>query len=209
MDHPEPESEAGVFELSGGELCLDFANSWGNRGDRSTDRLSSYGRLLRFALEAGQLSEREFERLAADAEREPAAAAAAWGRAVQLREALFELFDARARAVELPQSALEILNAWLAEALPWRRLSEGDGQLEWTWRRPGDRDWLAPLYPCVDSAARLVTSEDLGRVRVCDAEDCSWLFLDRSRSRSRRWCSMDSCGNRAKARRHYRRHRGN
>jgi predicted RNA-binding Zn ribbon-like protein len=40
-------------------------------------------------------------------------------------------------------------------------------------------------------------------VRVCAAEDCGWLFLDTSKNHTRRWCSMKSCGNRAKARRHY------
>jgi len=47
----------------------------------------------------------------------------------------------------------------------------------------------------------------LGRVRECDGAACTWLFLDQSRNRSRRWCSMESCGNRAKARRHYHRQR--
>jgi predicted RNA-binding Zn ribbon-like protein len=42
-------------------------------------------------------------------------------------------------------------------------------------------------------------------VGECEGEGCSWLFLDTSRNRSRRWCSMEDCGNRAKARRHYER----
>jgi len=47
-------------------------------------------------------------------------------------------------------------------------------------------------------------------VRICEAtatDGCGWLFLDETRNRSRRWCSMKDCGNRAKARRHYRRRR--
>ena len=75
------------------------------------------------------------------------------------------------------------------------------------WTRTDAADSLtAPLRPVVRSAAELLTSpETLLRVRECDGTDCTWLFLDQSRNRSRRWCSMESCGNRAKVRRHYRR----
>ena len=38
------------------------------------------------------------------------------------------------------------------------------------------------------------------RMKACRAEDCRWAFYDRSRNRSRAWCSMRECGNRAKAR---------
>lgn len=50
--------------------------------------------------------------------------------------------------------------------------------------------------------------EHPGRVRACAAEDCPVVFLDESRNGSRRWCSMDSCGARAKASAYYRRRRG-
>jgi predicted RNA-binding Zn ribbon-like protein len=59
------------------------------------------------------------------------------------------------------------------------------------------------LWPAVVSAAELLTSDDLGRVRECASERCAWLFLDRSKNQSRRWCDMTVCGNRSKARRHY------
>ena len=41
------------------------------------------------------------------------------------------------------------------------------------------------------------------RIRRCTNDDCLWLFLDESKNGTRRWCDMASCGNRAKARRHY------
>jgi predicted RNA-binding Zn ribbon-like protein len=63
------------------------------------------------------------------------------------------------------------------------------------------------LGPVLRSAVELLTSDELHRVRVCAAPDCDWLFMDESRSRSRQWCSMVTCGNRAKARRFYRRTR--
>jgi predicted RNA-binding Zn ribbon-like protein len=65
------------------------------------------------------------------------------------------------------------------------------------------------LWPVIRSAADLVTSPDISQIRECGAPDCNWLFLDRSRSGRRRWCDMSTCGNRAKARRYYSRHRRN
>ena len=53
------------------------------------------------------------------------------------------------------------------------------------------------------SALRLLERDNFRRVRICG--HCGWLFLDLSKNHSRRWCSMEDCGNRAKAKRHYRR----
>jgi predicted RNA-binding Zn ribbon-like protein len=46
------------------------------------------------------------------------------------------------------------------------------------------------------SAAELLTSEQLSRVRVCASETCGWLFIDTSKNRTRRWCSMSDCDDR-------------
>lgn len=53
------------------------------------------------------------------------------------------------------------------------------------------------------SAAELLTSPLGSRVRECDSETCEWLFLDLSHGRTRRWCDMQTCGNRAKAKRYH------
>ena len=57
--------------------------------------------------------------------------------------------------------------------------------------------------PVARSAAELLTSPRATRVHECESDTCTWLFVDRSHARRRRWCDMSSCGNRAKARRHY------
>jgi predicted RNA-binding Zn ribbon-like protein len=73
----------------------------------------------------------------------------------------------------------------------------------------GRRDLDEMLRPVARSAADWLVSADVDRVRLCaDDRGCGYLFVDTSRNRSRRWCSMESCGNRAKARRHYERHQG-
>ncbi|MCA9894213.1 MAG: CGNR zinc finger domain-containing protein [Anaerolineae bacterium] len=62
------------------------------------------------------------------------------------------------------------------------------------------------IWPVIHDAANLLTGNSLNRVGQCaNVRDCGWLFLDTSRSGKRRWCSMETCGNRAKAKRHYQR----
>ncbi|MQA10498.1 MAG: hypothetical protein GEU98_18465 [Pseudonocardiaceae bacterium] len=50
------------------------------------------------------------------------------------------------------------------------------------------------------AAARLAILDEWPRMKICPADDCRWAFFDRSRNRSRTWCSMRVCGNREKAR---------
>lgn len=57
----------------------------------------------------------------------------------------------------------------------------------------------------LSALAVLTQPTEIERVEVCPSDDCGWLFLDESKNRRRRWCSMETCGNRAKARRHYQR----
>jgi hypothetical protein len=52
------------------------------------------------------------------------------------------------------------------------------------------------------AAAKVAIQERINRVKICPADDCRWAFYDTSRNRSRQWCSMKVCGNRAKARAH-------
>jgi predicted RNA-binding Zn ribbon-like protein len=57
------------------------------------------------------------------------------------------------------------------------------------------------LRPVVRAAVDLLTSDDLSKVGRCADDSCGWLFLDTTRSGTRRWCDMRFCGNRNKVRR--------
>lgn len=192
------------FDDPRGALCLGLANTWGNRGDATSDTLRSYDDVLRWARGAGVVDGPEARQLAELAAREPEEAARVLERTLVLREGLYRSCAAVAAGRAAEAEDLELLNRELA-LLPPARLCCGGPCCEWRWPDTGPR--LAQLlWPVVRSAAGLLTSEDAARIRECAAPDCNWLFLDRSRNRSRRWCDMGSCGNRAKARRYYRRH---
>jgi predicted RNA-binding Zn ribbon-like protein len=193
----------GPFELSGGDLCLDFVNTWGDRGRPETDGLQTYPQLVAFARQSGLIDPVGEAALATRAAAKAPAAAAAIEAARSLREALYGIFSARAQDREIPGPDLARLNATLREALPNLRLGLQGKTLVWHWR-PDAAALTSPLWPIARAAADLLTQVK-APVRECGGAQCTWLFLDQSRGRSRRWCSMASCGNRAKARRHYRR----
>jgi len=194
-----------AFELTGGAPCLDFANTVDNRPTATRELLRSYGDLVTWAEQSRILDAAAAAELRAEAERRPGAAESALAGARALREAIYAIFSARAGGRGAPAGALATLNAALAPSLARLRLDARDGDaFGWQWSlEDGALDGL--LAPIVDSAAELLTSSDLARVRECEADNCGWLFIDRSRNRSRRWCDMSVCGNRAKVRRHYQR----
>ena len=79
-----------------------------------------------------------------------------------------------------------------------------DTGFTWLWAE-GGKALDCVLWPIARSAADLLTEGPLGAIRLCEGRGCGWVFLDTSRNRTRRWCDMRICGNRAKARRHHER----
>lgn len=201
-----PDSRQTPFDLDRRALCLDFLNTLANRPSGGGERLLRYADLLRFAREAEAMTPDEIAILEAEAERRPRRAAATRRAAIALRELLYRVLVARGAGTAPLPADLEQLNRLLGRALSHRRISRSATGLGWDWDRSGAQLEL-PLWPIVLSAAELLTSPDGSRVRECASATCGWMFLDRSRAARRRWCDMRSCGNRAKARRHYRRQR--
>jgi predicted RNA-binding Zn ribbon-like protein len=187
---------------TGGRLCLEFTNTISARGTGTpNERLHSYGDLLAWSEREGAVPVALLAQLANVAEGKPRAAGVALQSAVELREALYRIFTGHADG-NLPKwDDLALLNAILARAMPHLHLVAGEDGFAWHWdEETVELDRM--LWPVVRSAADLLTSDDLGRVRECAGEHCTWLFIDRSKNRSRRWCDMQECGNVAKVRRY-------
>ena len=192
-----------VYEFSGGQLCLDFTNTVsGSRRGQPKERLTSYEDLIAWGRQGGVLSEQETRELRQLAARRPTDAAAALEAARTLREAIYRIFlnVNEGRAPE--PDDLSALNAALCEESSHVQVRVRPGGFAWAWCDE-DKALDRVLWPVVRSAADLLVSGEVERVRKCAAEDCDWLFFDVSRNNRRRWCDMKSCGNRAKARRHY------
>ncbi len=192
------------FELTGGVLCLDFANTLGDRPRSTAEHLGGYGDLLSFSRQAGSVPAESLDELERLAEEHPRKARSTFQRAIELRETLFGVFSRIADGNMPEADEIQSLNEVLRQSMSHLQLRVLDETFEWSWDE--DRPCLErPLWPIVRSAGELLTSEESRSVRQCASETCSWLFIDRSRTKRRRWCDMSTCGNRAKARRHYQR----
>jgi predicted RNA-binding Zn ribbon-like protein len=195
-------------ELVSGWPCLEFINSVDNyRLEVPVDRLEGFTDLVRLGRRVGAISEADEDTLNQMAAAKPQGAARALERAKGLRGLMYRVFRALASGQDPISRDLAALNRWLADVLPQRLILPAAGGFDWSWqwdRRSFDR----MLWPLVLSASDLLTSPHLGRLRQCDGHNCTWLFIDRSKNHSRRWCEMGVCGNRAKSRRVYARKKG-
>ena len=192
------------FDLSGGHLALDFANTVSKRPTTAIERLTDYRQLVFFGMESGVY--KQTDRLFLAAARAPGQAQNVLQKAIQFREVLFAIFSAIVERRTIPDTALTRLNLMLQEASQHGRIVHRDRRFVWEWMNM-DHHLDSVLWPVARSAAELLLSDELPHLRMCAAEDCAWLFLDRTKNQRRRWCDMKICGNRVKARRHYERMR--
>jgi len=124
-----------------------------------------------------------------------------FGRIMELRNRLDEAFAAVAQGEELPGDFADYLNKGLETSSGHDRLvRRGTG---WAVERRYAAADLAALF--FEETARFAASMDPERLKACENKACILYFYDTSRNRQRRWCSMDTCGNRVKASRHYHR----
>ena len=187
-------------------VALDFVNTVGSRAEeRPHQYVASYRDLVTWARTEGVLSVALGRRLLEEAGKKPRRAARVLREALELREAIHALVVSWIRATP-GRGALETLNRALARALTHRRLVARQGSCAWEWSEdPPDLERV--VWPIVLSAAELLVHDRPERVRECPGPGggCGWLFLDTSKNGTRRWCSMETCGNAAKVRRYRKR----
>jgi predicted RNA-binding Zn ribbon-like protein len=187
-------------------MCLDFVNTvtWDGPDMVRDDQLRGYGQLLDWAADRGALGEEEVEQLREEAAADADARRRALGRAWAFRRALHDCFRAVVRREAPPATSIALVNAAIVAAPPRFALAPGADGIALAIPAGPHPD---PLRSVLRSALHLLASPDLGRMRECAAERCGRLYLDQTKNNSRRWCDMETCGNRAKARRHQARKR--
>lgn len=203
----ETSTDPARMRLVGGDLSLDYVNTrTGPPGAPPTeDVLRDYAGLVAWARHVGIADATDVHRLETAAAGDPISARRAIRRARGLREDLDQLFRAVAAGESLPEPARSGLRDAAADVLTRAELVPADTGYAWSW--VGDRTLAGPLGPVVRSAVELLTAGPLDRVKACPT--CGFLFLDESKNRSRRWCSMDDCGAAEKMRRYVRRRAAN
>ena len=192
------------FDFDSGHLALDYANTKKKYASQTpVEKLNSYADLIAWGEEAGLVSPESAPRLRLLAMQQPEDALNNYHFATQFREALYHIFSNRYANVLLAPADLGILNSVVQDAMAHLQLTQVDGEIHWQWDTGMDGVNLI-LWPVARAAADLLTTSKASLVRECESDrGCSYLFIDQSKNHSRRWCSMESCGNRAKARRHY------
>jgi predicted RNA-binding Zn ribbon-like protein len=178
--------------IIGGNIALDLLNT------QSKDVLADYGDLLAWSQHVGILTETEADGLLRRSRRQPEDARAAFERARETRSYLHDVFSAIAAGGRPPVLAIDRLQRDETEALAHAKLVAAGETFSWSWDQ--EDDIQRPLWLVIHAALTLLTVGPLDRVKGCAS--CSFLFLDESKNRSRRWCSMEACGTNDKMRKY-------
>jgi len=188
-----------------GALSLDFANTidW-HASAHPEDTLRGYSDLVEWSKRRDILTSGEAAELLTGADAQRKVGIEVMAEAARLREAIYRLFSDSCHGRVAREEDLETLNRHLSKGMSMARVALEAGSFRWGWRC----DKRTPdmmLWPIARNAAELLTTERIQLVKECanEEEGCGWLFLDTSRSGNRVWCSMTSCGNRAKFRAFY------
>ena len=188
------------FEYIGGDLSADFTNTRSGRYEGpGHEHIQSYADLVEFSRQAGALRPAEAKRLVAEAESRPEKATQIHRRSVALREAIWRAFARIAQEKEPVREDVEIISAEAADAVGHARITKAGVGFVWEW--PETDDLARPLWPIARAASDVLTSDaDRAHLRECADDTCAWLFVDRTKNHSRRWCDMNTCGSRNKVR---------
>lgn len=199
----EQERSINTLTLDGGCLCLDFINTVHSRTvEEPFEYLSGYGELLDWAVKVEILTLSERKELESIAGENRGKAKKVLTDLIKARELLYDFFLPIAQN-KTPNKPFQVqFNKLLTEAMSQVELNISDSlKARQQWKNKSDLKF--PLFPVIKSAYDLLTANTPERIKECDA--CGWLFLDHSKNKSRKWCSMESCGSNVKAKRYYHR----
>ncbi len=192
-----------IFHYLANLLCLDFVNTEPMQRGERVDLLGGFGDLVRWLEQAGALPGGAARR-AAERWDGSTGGAAALREAVALRAALRNATERLAAGKPPGDGVVRAVNRVLASRPAYPQLvREGRGYA--TRLDPVSDSALHLLVPVAESAAWLLEHGERSLVRRCEGERCVLFFYDTTKNGSRRWCSMDGCGARAKAVAYYRR----
>ncbi|UCC44612.1 MAG: CGNR zinc finger domain-containing protein [Candidatus Zixiibacteriota bacterium] len=195
------------LRLYGGVLCLDFVNTVHSRVEAVTfDYIKDYGDLLRWLRRCEAAPDQVMSMLKEWYATDRQGSDTALNEIKEIRDLLYRITSALAAGGSPEKTDLNRFQNLVEKT--WAYLSIEPGRRSWKWAWSSQKiDLGHPVRLVIKSAAELLLSDHVVRIKECPA--CGWVFLDRSKNSSRRWCSMETCGSIDKASRYYYRRKGN
>lgn len=187
-----------------GRLWLDFVNTDDARRGQRVDVIATFPAFVEWLVAAQVVDAERATVLRRRAVEQPSGASAALVEAHRIRNLLRQLADARrdARGALSLEQIVDEINRVLGRSVGTRRVeATGAGAFARSFAPVGDA-FGGLVIPIVESAVDSLVRGELARVRKCADRRCPRVFADDTKSHTRRWCEMQTCGNRAKARRH-------
>src|SRR6185503_2971216 len=190
------------FEYIGGDLSTDFTNTKSGRIEGAGhDHVQAYADVVEFVRLAGLLSAGDAKRLVADAEERPDKAAQIYRRAVALREATWRAYERVMDGKDPAPEDLAVISSEASHALGHARVVKSAAGFSWEWPDSDPHELERPLWPIARAVVdMLIHEENRSLLRECADDTCAWLFIDRTKNHSRRWCDMNTCGSRNRVR---------
>jgi len=192
-----------MFFIVGNNAGLDLVNTRGVQDGKPIDLLKSFEDLVSWTAEAGLIDNARVREIikkwsgTVEADR-------VFKRALQLRDSLSSIVDELVRGIRPSAGSLKNLNDLLRRKNGWFEVRYEDSGYAKAFHADLD-DIDGILVPIGESFADLLCFGDLSQVKRCESDECVLVFHDTSKNHRRRWCSMATCGNRAKASAFYRR----
>ncbi|MBM7584613.1 putative RNA-binding Zn ribbon-like protein [Bacillus pakistanensis] len=196
-------SGTNIYMMVGERLCMDFINtvSWRESAEKRRDWFTSYANLVEWSIYAEVLTEQQAKALLLKAEEKQSEAGDVLKQAIEIREAMYRIFKSISKGTIPHPPDLVRFNESVSHFYQNLHVIHENDHYTLKFKHT-EKNLDTMLPPILKSAVELLVSKnDLERVKQCEGDPCGWLFFDTSRNRSRRWCSMADCGNRAKARR--------
>jgi predicted RNA-binding Zn ribbon-like protein len=184
------------FLFVAGAAPLDFLNTEVMLDGQPADLMKDEADLLLWIAESGLVTKAEVHNL-----REARASVReTWLRAcIRFRAGMRAMFSRLADGQSLRPADLHLINELLAATSGTMQLQRGDSQPSFDFQPHA----LTPPFLIARATAEFLASADLTLVRRCQGEGCVLFFHDTTKSHTRRWCSMATCGNRTKVKAHY------
>lgn len=200
-------SDPGKFLLLAGDPALDLLNTTPVLASGPVDLLETFSDLVEWMARAGIVTREQVR----DLRRQHGSQGdAILMRVKSLRESLRDIVFALENGTPMPRKPVSEINTALGHAAShWELHWQADSASFHKHFHPERDDLMSKVIgPLARSIAVLLTERNAALIRKCENPVCVMHYYDTSKNHSRRWCSMEFCGNRKKVAEYYRRHRG-